>query len=553
MMFLSPSSMLVFCNYYQLRTYFNKRPVRKKRRLRREPDGEHRILNWKKFLQRLFLKKTLKYTKWKKQKKNIKLYYKIMIHNRYNVKYVNKLYKRIKKNYLKKLENRIPFKKRTVSKLLKKYPKKFKLKFKRYSLKSKFIYKKSKENKKNKKFSFKKTFQKFSTEDKSVNLFDFTTKFTNNIIFKKKSIKRKKLIENGVFNSCFYKNSTIIIHDKLFLFHLQRILKCIFFKKKLLLKLRNIETLLPYKTYRWDDALRTSYLVQIKKKHFIRTIFRDFVFMQRIAYLEMDAQLFTKMIVNLFEMTKFHRRLIFLLKSIIKILGRFYKHIHCKIKLKGKMQYKRRTKKTYLFKHSFPVNQLKSIIEYGCGAANTPFGVLSIKTWLYYTSFNYISKASRSINLLQKKQDNLLSYSKLFTASKIRSENIKKKTLNKLKLNRMQLWILENIKFVPQYSKDKHEIRKLNKFQIDNLNSFSKIPVNKLDKNQLKNLSPTQSTNFNMLQNINVNFKKPLYLKHLYKYKRNSKKRNTDLGYLVSLNIQKNKNVKKQNKISARI
>jgi hypothetical protein len=38
-----------------------------------------------------------------------------------------------------------------------------------------------------------------------------------------------------------------LISDKLFFFHLTRLLKCIFFKKKLTLKLRNINNLIPYK------------------------------------------------------------------------------------------------------------------------------------------------------------------------------------------------------------------------------------------------------------------------------------------------------------------
>jgi len=103
--------------------------------------------------------------------------------------------------------------------------------------------------------------------------------------------------------------------------------------------------------------------------------------MQKIAYLEMDAQLFAKLVINLFEMTRFHGKLIKLLKKMMKTIVKFYRHIHCKIKLQGKMQYKKRTKTVYLFKgYSIPVNQLDSIVEFGCGPANTKFGVLGIKT-----------------------------------------------------------------------------------------------------------------------------------------------------------------------------
>ena len=80
-------------------------------------------------------------------------------------------------------------------------------------------------------------------------------------------------------------------------------------------------------------------------------------------------------------MTKFHRRLIFLLKSVFQTLSRFYLHIICKIKMKGKMQYKKRTKTIYIFKESvIPLNKLFITVEYGKGPANTPFGILGIKT-----------------------------------------------------------------------------------------------------------------------------------------------------------------------------
>jgi ribosomal protein S3 len=95
----------------------------------------------------------------------------------------------------------------------------------------------------------------------------------------------------------------------------------------------------------------------------------------------MDAQLFAKIIVNMFEMTKFHRRLIYLLKSVFGTLRRFYKHIDCKVKMKGKMQYKKRTKTIYIFKEVvIPLNRLFITVEYGKAPANTPFGVLGIKT-----------------------------------------------------------------------------------------------------------------------------------------------------------------------------
>jgi hypothetical protein len=94
----------------------------------------------------------------------------------------------------------------------------------------------------------------------------------------------------------------------------------------------------------------------------------------------MDASLFVKIVKNLFEMTKFHKRLIYLLKSLIITLSLYYLHIHCKVKLKGKMQYKKRTKTVILFKQSMPLNQLNKIIEYSKNYAITPFGVLGIKT-----------------------------------------------------------------------------------------------------------------------------------------------------------------------------
>ena len=63
----------------------------------------------------------------------------------------------------------------------------------------------------------------------------------------------------------------------------------------------------------------------------------------------------------LFEMTKFHKRLIYLLKSLIITLSLYYLHIHCKVKLKGKMQYKKRTKTVILFKQSILTNTTNEV------------------------------------------------------------------------------------------------------------------------------------------------------------------------------------------------
>ena len=106
----------------------------------------------------------------------------------------------------------------------------------------------------------------------------------------------------------------------------------------------------------------------------------DFFFMHRIAYLEKDAQLFVTVLISFLEMTKFHRKLLFVLKSILSIFKFRYRHIFCKIKLKGKMQYRKRTKKLYLARDTIPLNVLHAIdVEYGQGAAATFYGLLSVK------------------------------------------------------------------------------------------------------------------------------------------------------------------------------
>lgn len=202
--------------------------------------------------------------------------------------------------------------------------------------------------------------------------------FKNKLL--KKNLKQFFVEDKGLIliprNYIYYLNV-----DRLHMFHLKRFLKCIFLKKNLVLKLRNIEILLPYKVIKWEDALRTAFLLQYKKKHFIRTIFRDFSYLNKIAYIEMDAQLFAKIIINMFEMTKFHRRLIYLLKDVFYTLRKFYKYLICKVKMKGKMQYRRRTKTVYIFKESvIPFNRLFILVDFGKGPANTPFGVLGIKT-----------------------------------------------------------------------------------------------------------------------------------------------------------------------------
>jgi len=74
-----------------------------------------------------------------------------------------------------------------------------------------------------------------------------------------------------------------------------------------------------------------------------------------------------------------------LLKSVFYTLRKFYINIICKVRLKGKMQYKKRTQISYIFKEAvIPLNKLFILVEYGKGSAVTPFGILGIKTWLYY-------------------------------------------------------------------------------------------------------------------------------------------------------------------------
>ena len=429
MMFLSQTLMLIFCNYYRLRPYYNNKPVRKKKRAFYDPDGQPRSFNFIKYFDRIFFKRfVLKYTKFKFQK--------ILLKRNSIAKHYNRRSYRLAGRYLRPLRRWISsLKKRKLYivnkkikngihryiarkinyKLLKRLKKTQKLKKlrllrKRYTLKKKaFIHfirrrrplvapslllltiikdyaprfaPRNLLGKRNvlKNFKVSKIYHNSAMH---IDMDEEQEKFDNNKFLATYNIEQKSLSFGPAIK--FF-----LISDKMFFFHLKRILKCIFFKKNLDLKLRNIENLIPYKVRKWEDALRTAFLIQFKKKHFIRTIFRDFSYLNKIAYLEMDAQLFAKIIINMFEMTKFHRRLIYLLKSVFETLSKFYKHIHCKIKMKGKMQYKKRTKTIYIFKQVvIPLNRLFINVEYGKGPANTPFGVLGIKTWLYYVNYQY--------------------------------------------------------------------------------------------------------------------------------------------------------------------
>ena len=200
----------------------------------------------------------------------------------------------------------------------------------------------------------------------------------------------------------------------------------------------------------------------------------------------MDAQLFAKIIINMFEMTKFHRRLIYLLKSVFETLSRFYRHIHCKIKMKGKMQYKKRTKTIYIFKQVvIPLNRLFINVEYGKGPANTPFGVLGIKSWLYYTHFRYdtqivkMEKLTEVDNYISKGLDNEIEhYSNIF----------KKK---KISLKRVKATLLRNgIKDIENYMANIEEKKKLIKFESSTSKKGKKMPWRfiTLDKEDIENM-----------------------------------------------------------------
>lgn len=523
MMFLSHSLMLIFCNYYRLRPYYNNKPVRKKKRAFYDPDGEPRSFNFIRYFDRVFFKRfILKYTKLKMQKLLLK---KNISAKRYNRKASRFAWQHLrplrrwlsqlkeKKLYLFKAKNK-PYYVANKVKLNLMHRLKKQGRIKELSL----LKKHSKLNK----FSFIKFTQRmrpfvypavlFLTERKN-----YTTPFVpKNLLLPKKISKNSKVSpfyynqkefnndneENKISNNKFLSQYTIeeksfsfgpiikfsLISDKLFFFHLKRILKCVFFKKNLDLKLRNIENLIPYKVLRWEDALRTAFLIQFKKKHFIRTIFRDFSYLNKIAYLEMDAQLFAKIIINMFEMTKFHRRLIYLLKSVFETLSRFYRHIHCKIKMKGKMQYKKRTKTIYIFKQVvIPLNRLFINVEYGKGPANTPFGVLGIKTWLYYTQFRYDTRCAKIETLTEV--DNYISkglsseldqYATIFKKQKIDLEDVK-------------IALLRNgMKGIENYMANIEEKKKLLKFESSTSEKGKKIPwrfitLDKEDIQKIKN------------------------------------------------------------------
>ena len=430
MLFLTYSSMLIFCNYYRLRPYFNRRPRRKKKRAFYDPDGQPRTFHFIKYFDRIFFKKPLfKFVKEKHFKfflyKNIQSFHCNSKTSKFAGRFIRYIrrwlkslkrrkfgimrsidgkftrYKSIKRDfvYMQTLKTKRKFK--SLNKIIKKFRitnikfiklvrqvrrkftfglmyllKRKKYNIFRYSLKN-FPYNiKFKQNNNN-----SIVVNKFANIHKNLPhyynieyLKKTHRKFNNN-----KYLKAYNIEEDSYKFGLVFKNT--LISDKVFFFHLKRLLKCIFFKKNINLKLRNIENLVPYKMFIWEDALRTSFLIQYKKKHFVRTIFKDFSYLNKIAYLEMDAQLFAKIIINMFEMTKFHTRLIYLLKSVFKTLSMYYRYIDCKVKIKGKMQYKRRTKTVYIFKKTvIPLNILDIRVEYGKGPANTPFGVIGIKT-----------------------------------------------------------------------------------------------------------------------------------------------------------------------------
>ena len=370
---------LIFCNFYKLRSYFNDKPIRKKKRSRFEPDGQSQNYKWIDYFYNIFLKK-----KYINKIKNL------FIRNNYNM-----VLETITNNL--NIEKISSFVWKEYDKYLKKtyfcIPKKSRLK-----LRLDLFHFKANNNKKLKyNFNIFSSKNKMNEKKKSKLTNYFINKKYFNLIFINEKwdiwLENSKILIDNIrhkYNiSTLSENSEIFfkewyICEKIYFFHLTILLKIYYFKKNIILKLRDIHNLKEFKPYIWEDVLRTSYLEQQKKKHFIRTIFRDFVHLHRISYLQMDSFLFSKIIKNLFEMTKFHKRLIHLLKSLIITLSLFYLHINCKVKLKGKMQYKRRTKTVILFKQSMPLNQLNKIIEYSKNYAITPFGVLGIKTWLYF-------------------------------------------------------------------------------------------------------------------------------------------------------------------------
>ena len=371
---------LIFCNFYRLRLYFNDKPIRKKKRSRFEPDGEARSYKWTDYFFNIFFKK-----KYINKIKNlfIRNSYNILweaISNNLNIEKISSYVWKENDKYLKRVYYGITRNSRL--------PLRIDLFFfnnnnKKNLIVNSKVYKKIK---KKKKLKLKLKKKNYFIKQKYFNLIFNNSKWgvwEENSKILVDNIRHKYSISSLSDNSeIFFKEWYIC--EKIFFFHLSTILKIYYFKKNIILKLRDIHNLKEFKPYSWEDALRTCYIQQQKKKHFIRTLFRDFVHLHRIAYLQMDACLFVKIIKNLFEMTKFHKRLIYLLKSLIITLSLYYLHINCKVQLKGKMQYKRRTKTIILFKQSMPLNQLNKIIEYSKNHAITPFGIIGIKTWLYF-------------------------------------------------------------------------------------------------------------------------------------------------------------------------
>jgi len=59
MLILSASTMLIFCNYYRLRPYFNNKPYRKKKKSFCDPDGLPRRFHFIRYFDKLFYKKSV--------------------------------------------------------------------------------------------------------------------------------------------------------------------------------------------------------------------------------------------------------------------------------------------------------------------------------------------------------------------------------------------------------------------------------------------------------------------------------------------------------------
>jgi hypothetical protein len=313
LMFLLNHTLLIFCNYYRLRPYFNDKPVRKKKKLRFDPDGPLRRFTFFNFFNRIFFKNSvLKYTKLVsnrkilsiskntlKQTSNFYRNYNCSLHkigrfikrrnkrDGYSIlsqdnqdshifgnlvylndisfknknKFTNLKLKKSKRNKLTKLKNLV---KRNLSyrtsqlamvRLFYQYPKSCKKFIKKILVKKDsnfnvnyvkvskdiiFYNKKLKKKKiKNKKVIYH--FKNLHYTTKQINI------FKNRLL--KKNLKQFFVEDKGLFlvprNLKYFLNV-----DRLYMFHLKRFLNCVFLKKNVILKLRNIEILLPYKVYR---------------------------------------------------------------------------------------------------------------------------------------------------------------------------------------------------------------------------------------------------------------------------------------------------------------